>query len=199
MKEKILIIFAHPTNKGHNNLIFNEIKEKVSNKKISFEVIDLYKDKFDPVLHKNELYTQGEKDISKNVEKYQDLIDKHDKLIFIFPIWWNSPPAILKGFFDKVLTSRFAFIYKKVTGGLNMPVGLLKGKKAAIFYTTGSPKFFYNSLLGARGRKVVCNDTLGFCGIKTKGFHLDNANKIDDKTNIRVSKLVNKGLDWLIK
>ncbi|MCF7872052.1 NAD(P)H-dependent oxidoreductase [Candidatus Woesearchaeota archaeon] len=198
-KSEVLIVFAHPSKEGHNVLIFNNVKKLLKEKNLNYSVVDLYKDKFNPVLEDTELYTQGKRELSKQVFNYQNLIKEHEKLIFIFPIWWNGPPAILKGFFDKVLTGRFAFTYKEITRNLFIPIKLLIGKKAAVFYTTGSPKIAFEGYLGGRGRKVVCKDILGFCGIKSKGFILDNAKKIDENTQTRVSKLVNNGFNWLLK
>lgn len=61
------------------------------------------KDRFNPVMTEEELslYSQG-KSIDSLVEKYQEILKNTDELILVFPIWWMSMPAILKGFFEKV-------------------------------------------------------------------------------------------------
>ena len=97
------IIFAHPWHGSFNKSILNSVTETLDKKKDEYTVIDLNKDKFNPVMTEEELalYSQG-KSIDPLVEKYQEILKKTDEIILIFPIWWSSMPAILKGFFDKI-------------------------------------------------------------------------------------------------
>ncbi|MCK8638773.1 NAD(P)H-dependent oxidoreductase [Fructobacillus fructosus] len=62
--------------------------------------------------------------------KYRDVVKKADFLIFIYPIWWSSMPAILKGLIDRVFVQGYAYRYNGV-----IPVALLKNKKAWIITT----------------------------------------------------------------
>ncbi|MFT4311534.1 MAG: NAD(P)H-dependent oxidoreductase [Candidatus Woesearchaeota archaeon] len=193
-----LIIYAHPNKKGNNGLILEKVIKGLKAKKKKFDLIDLYDSKYRPVLEEKELYTQGNKFISKETLKYQEMISKTDHLIVIYPVWWNNMPAILKGFFEKVITPRFAFRYELYFGKLPVPIGLLKGKRASVFITTNSPKIIYWLVQKGRASSTIKKDILGFSGIKSKVFHYDNAIKYNkDKT--RASKLVKKGLSWLYK
>ncbi|HII16462.1 TPA: NAD(P)H-dependent oxidoreductase [Candidatus Woesearchaeota archaeon] len=190
---KPLIIYAHPDVAGHCSLIRDEVLSQLGEKKIAYDFVDLYKEQFDPVLHENELYTAGNRDVSPQAKRYQELIAGTDKIIFIYPVWWNSTPAILKGFFDKVLTSGFAFKFRKS----GIPVAFLTGKKAALFVTSGSPTLFYKLFLGDRGVKVVARDTLGFCGIKAREFHVGSARKVKKSHNEQSRGMAAKGLRYL--
>jgi len=182
-----LIIYAHPDTEGYCKEILKEIK-----KKVDWEVLDLYKMKYDPVLHEEELYTKKNSEMSKLTKKIQNKIKKADKLIFIYPNWWNSPPAILKGFVDKIFTSHFAFEYRN-----KIPVGLLKGKKAAIFATTGATRALSIIFQGDRFIKIMSKDVLKFCGIKSRAFVIDKAFSMDDKQKKRIKQKVKEGLEWL--
>ena len=198
--EKVLIVFGHPGPKRHNHLILDNVINDVKKKGLDFEVIDLYKIKYDPVLKGDELYTHGNRDISVQNKIFQKKIKDAKCLVFIFPVWWNNMPAIMKGFIDRVFTARFAFTYKKIFLGFKAPIGLLKGKKAAVFITSGSPKWIFSLVLGNRASKVIAKDTLRFCGIRARVFHHGNAEKpITDKTKKKISDLVKKGLNWLLK
>ena len=189
---KYLIIYAHPNKKGNNGLILKEVTKNVED----YEIIDLYNVNYKPVLEEKELYTQGNKFLSKQTIAFQKKISESDKLIIIYPVWWNNVPAILKGFFEKVITPGFAFKYVTYFGKLPVPVGLLKGKKACVFITTNSPKWVYNIIQNKRASKTIQKDMLGFCGIKSKVFHLGNAlHPYENKD--RIKKLVSKGLHWL--
>jgi len=192
-----LIIFAHPGTVGHNSYILELIKKELESKKESFEVLDLYKMNFDPVLKSNELYSSKNRQVDESLKKIQDKIFSSSKLIFIYPVWWNGAPAILKGFFDRVFSSRFAFKYVKILKRFNFPNGLLKGKKAAIFITTGSPKIISWLIQGFGGGNIVKKDILKFSGIKSKFFHYGPALKFSDESKPKLEKLVKKGLNWL--
>jgi NAD(P)H dehydrogenase (quinone) len=170
---KHLIIYAHPDAKSHARTTLEKVKEELDRKKEHYEILDLYHMKFDPVLSYGELY---EKKVPLEILDLQHKIKEYNHIIFIYPIWWNSMPAILKGFFDRTFSAGFAFKYEN-----KRPKGLLNGKKATLFVSTGSPKIITGLFLGNRFKKVAVNDTLGFCGIKTKLYHVDSATELNDK------------------
>jgi NAD(P)H dehydrogenase (quinone) len=190
---KTLIIYAHPNTPGHCPAIFDEVKSQLKQMNKEFEVLDLYKMKYDPVLHENEHYTCGNREVSKENKEIQEKISNTDKLVFIYPVWWNSMPAIMKGFLDKVFTARYAFAYE----GHLIPRKLLKGKKASVFITTGSPPILFHTYFGSRAAKIIKRDSLGFFGIKAKVFYLGNARTLDEGKHKKIEKLARKGLKYL--
>jgi len=99
-------------------------------------------------------------------------------------------PAILKGFFDRVITPRFAFKYE----GL-IPKGLLKGKKAIVFFTTGGPTPFYK-LTGNQPKRNITM-ILKFCAIKTKVYQFGSAKKLTKDRKIKIEKTVKKALSGI--
>jgi len=185
---KTLIIYAHPNTPGHCSYILEQVKAKLDTKE--YEILDLYKIKYDPVLHENELYTAGGEDISKQDLEIQNKIKRSNHLIFIYPVWWGSMPAILKGFFDKVFKNGFAFKFKDKKG-----VGLLKDKTATIFITSGASKLVYLLFLGNIPKKIIKRLILGFCGIKSKFYHIGNCTIINEKKKQEIKKVVNKALN----
>ncbi len=183
-----LIIYGHPDTKGHCPYILDQVKSQLNHKKIKFKSINLYKENYDPILHENELYTAGNREISKQNKTYQEMIKNSDLQIYIYPIWWGSMPAILKGFFDKVFTSHFAFKYVNA-----LPLGLLKDKKAIIFATCGAPSFYYKYLF--RGPIwIIKKGILGFCGIKSKMYLLGKSTKLTENRKEKIKKMVKKAI-----
>ena len=160
------IIFAHPWHGSFNKAILDSVTEKYDEIKKKYMVIDLNKDGFNPVMTEEELalYSQG-KSIDPLVEKYQEILKRTDELILIFPIWWMSMPAILKGFFDKTMVKGFAYEDSKtgITGLLN------NIKTAKIITTAEAPKFLLHiSGFGFTIKKA----NLGGIGVKnTKWIH----------------------------
>lgn len=189
----MLIVYANTNKKGHSGEILNEITQDLKEKGVNYEIIDLYDMNFDPVLKFDEHYTMGNKNITETNKKIQEKFMSYDKFIFIYPTWWNSVPAILKGFIDRVFVGGFAFKYEK-----GFPKPLLNGK-AAIFTTTGAPRLITKFYYRDSTVKFMTHDTLKFCGIKAKGYVIDEANRLNEKQKIKIKKAVRKGLNYLYK
>lgn len=156
-----LVIFAHPDNKSsHNAEVLRYVTEKLKGKKSEFEVIDLYAEKFDPVLRPSDMQKPG-----PEVERYQKLISRAKRIILVYPTWWFNMPAILKGFLDKTLTAGFAYNFK------NDPVKgpyieqLLKGKKGIVINTYGGPQMMLE-MHGNAPEFVMDKAALEFCGVE---------------------------------
>ena len=81
------IVFAHPWNGSFNKAILDKVVEKLDETKEKYTIIDLNKDRFNPVMTEEELslYSQG-KSIDPLVKKYQEILKNTDELILIFPI-----------------------------------------------------------------------------------------------------------------
>ena len=172
---KFLIVNSHPYEKSFNRQLTQKIAD-VLNRKHEVEVIDLVQDNFNPVMEKEDLkvFAQG-KAADERVYEYQNKIKEADILIFDFPIWWSTMPAILKGFFDKVFLKDFAYIYTEtgIKGILN--------KKAVVITTMETGKDIYNNVLNNPVQNQFINGTLGESGVETlKYFQID---KITSETD----------------
>ena len=74
-------------------------------------------------------------------------------------------PAILEGWIDKILAPPWAFTFKKLVGNYGYPVGNLKGKKAIIFCTYGSPQFAIRTFFLNMPTKRLRRGVFNICGI----------------------------------
>jgi putative NADPH-quinone reductase len=99
----------------------------------------------------------------------QIAIDWADHIALIYPTWWGTFPALLKGFIDRTLLSGFAFRYE---GNKPMPEQLLHGRTGRIITTMDAPAFWYRIFQRAPGLNAMIKATLGFCGIKMRGVTL---------------------------
>ena len=84
-----------------------------------------------------------------------------DHIVFVYPTWWGTMPALLKGFLDRALAPGFAF----AENGRGY-VPLLGGKSAELLTTMDTPRWVYRWIYGAPGHKAMARATLGFCGIQ---------------------------------
>jgi NAD(P)H dehydrogenase (quinone) len=163
-ENKILIIYAHPWGQSFNHAILDSVKKALDEKKSNYDIIDLNKEKFNPVYGQEELalYSKA-KFLDPKIGEYQKKIENSSSLIFIFPIWWADMPAILKGFLEKVFLPGWA--YTPTNSGM-LHGKLTNLKKAVVITTMGSPKIYYNFILGNPIKKILINNTLIMCGIK---------------------------------
>ncbi len=160
---KILIITAHPSSKGFTHRIANAYKEGRESSGHTVEVLDLYKtDLQQGFLKYEERSDMGNPDPIRDAMHAKILAS--DELVFVHPMWWVSPPAIMKNFIDVNISARFAFKY--VNG---KPVGLLKGKIASVFITCDGSLWLYR-LIAMPFKTIWKYGILGLCGLKVVNF-----------------------------
>jgi putative NADPH-quinone reductase len=188
MKPHVLIVTAHPSSKGFTHRIANAFKEgaEVSGKTV--EILDLYKTDLQMgYLRFEEKADMGAPNPVR--EKLQAKITAANEIVFVHPMWWIAPPAIMKNFLDNVLAGKFAFTYR---AGSPIPVGLLKGKFGHVFITSDGPKWIYT--LFAFPYRIIWNTfVLRFCGIKPVGLH------VFDKKMFRTEEQMMKFLEKVKK
>lgn len=97
-----------------------------------------------------------------DIRRARRLIRWADHLVFVYPTWWGTVPALLKGFLDRVLTAGFAF--NEVEGGTGYE-GLLTDKSAQLITTMDTPRWVYRWLYGKPGHNAMRHATLRFCGV----------------------------------
>lgn len=102
--EQTLVIYCHPYDGSFNHAILDTVITGLQRKNVAFQIIDLYAENFIPVYTSAELalFNTG-KTLDPLVSRYQKMLKKADRLIFITPVWWNDLPGMLKGFIDKTM------------------------------------------------------------------------------------------------
>ncbi|PEZ02249.1 NADPH dehydrogenase [Bacillus sp. AFS018417] len=157
----ILIVYAHPNPSSFNAAILKHVEQGLQKTNHSVTVLDLYKEQFNPVLTFNETKKRRDLVHEEETRKYRELVAEADYFIFIYPVWWWSMPAILKGFIDRVFVSGFAYKYEGI-----MPKGLLTGKQAWVIYSLDSPLWYVALLYRSAEWIVMKKGILYFCGIR---------------------------------
>jgi NAD(P)H dehydrogenase (quinone) len=128
---KANIVFAHAGKDSFSHQILHRVSHTLDDLNISYTVRDLYNMNFQPVFGPDDMRLVEQGKVSQDIEEEQILVTEADTLIMIYPVWWWSQPAILKGWIDRVFTLNYAFRYTP-----DGPVGLLTGKRAFVFTTT---------------------------------------------------------------
>lgn len=158
-RKKILIINGHP----NANSFCNAIAVAYQNGSIAggheVELLHVRDLEFTLDLGKwHSLKTELEPDL----KKAQQLLTWANHIVVIHPVWWGSVPALLKGFFDRALTSGFAFKHRENS---HLWDKLLSGKTGHLIYTGDTPTWVYKLFYKAPSIHQVKKITLEYCGI----------------------------------
>lgn len=131
---KHAIILAHPAKTSFCAALAKAYEEAVARLGDEVAVRDLYRMKFDPCL--SDLERSEEVEPAEDVVRERRLIGDADVFVLVYPIWFGTPPAILKGYIERVFNHGFAF--RSLASGPTGP--LLKGKGLISLTTSGTPK-----------------------------------------------------------
>lgn len=147
----ILVILAHPERASFNGALADVAEQTLREAGHQVEVDDLYREQFDPVERPAHYRQRVDDDyfaplteqrshyhagaLPRDVQREIGRLQWADLVIFQFPLWWHGQPAILKGWFDRVLV--YGGLY---SGSKRYDRGFFRGKRAIVSVTTGSPQ-----------------------------------------------------------
>jgi len=159
---KHLVVLAHPRAASFTRQVCDRYLDGVRSLGHTVVLRDLYAMKFDPVATADEAFTRPAADPAPDVRIEMDHLIAADVVTFIAPVWWIAPPAILKGWLDRVLRGGgFAYGY-----GPAGPRGLLAGKRGLVFTSSGSTEQEFIDSRKLDAIRVMWGvGTVEFCGI----------------------------------
>jgi len=163
MALKISIILAHPDPNSFNHAIAKTAMEALVSNRHTVWFHDLYHDKFDPLLPAEELPKEAQLPIE--IENYCREITGADGIVIVHPNWWGQPPAILKGWIDRVIRPGVAYEFLEEDQGEGVPNGLLKAQQALVFNTSNTETEREKQAFGDPLETLWKNCIFGLCGI----------------------------------
>ncbi|MBG6129312.1 putative NADPH-quinone reductase [Aquimarina sp. EL_43] len=158
--KKILIINGHPDKESFNFGISEAYTKGVKKSNAEIKEINIRELNFNPNLQFG---------YRKRTELESDLLEAQDKLkwadhfVWVYPVWWGSVPAIMKGFLDRVLLPGFAFNKKENSLWWDK---CFTGKTARIICTLDQPAWYYRLFYRSPSHFAMKRGTLNFIGIK---------------------------------
>ncbi len=158
--KKILIIDGHPDPSSYCAALAERYRKGAVENGSECRLVHLTDLAFNPILkHGYRLKTELEPDLLR----MQRSISWAEHLVFVYPYWWGSYPALLKGFIDRTFLPQFAFRYKK-----DSPLWdkLLSPKTGQLIVTTDTPIWYYWMKYLGFGQRSMKTSILEFCGVK---------------------------------
>ncbi|RRN74043.1 flavodoxin family protein [Peribacillus simplex] len=184
----MLVIYTYP---NHESLSYAFLQKVIKGSKENthikgLQVLDLYEEGFNPLLEFNEHKRRRDMHRDPQLEKYRNQITWADKIVFVYPIWWGRPPAMLMGYIDQLFSSNFAYRDKK---GL-FPDGLLKGKSVVCVSTMKGPAKYPLLWLNDAHKILMKRALFNFVGIKkVKFFEFGNMESPKGKQTQKLEKV----------
>jgi len=161
---RVLTILAHPHPGSFNHAIAEAAVAalEASGHEVVFH--DLYAEGFDPLLSSEEIPKGAQ--IDEALARHCRDLGEAEGIIVVHPNWWGMPPAILKGWVDRVVRPGVAYEFLEGDSGEGVPRGLLRVRKALVFNTTNTGAKREREAFGDPLQTLWKNCIFGLCGVE---------------------------------
>lgn len=163
-KMNILIILGHPDKDSFNHAIAKSCRDRLTENGHVVLFHDLYEEGFDPVMNAAEIPKGGE--IDAIIEEHCNDLIESDGIIMVHPNWWGQPPAVMKGWIDRVIRPGVAYEFLDGDNGEGVPAGLLRAKTGLVFNTSNTSETRENEIFKDPLETIWKNCIFDLCGVK---------------------------------
>ena len=160
---KVLVIVAHPNKASFNHAIALTCSKTLSDHGHEVIAHDLYDEHFDPILPFGEFPREAA--LPPTVQRHCDEVSQADGIVIVHPNWWGQPPAILKGWVDRVIRPGVAYEFLEGDTGEGVPRGLLKADRALVFNTSNTGTTREKTVFGDPLQLIWQDCVFGLCGV----------------------------------
>lgn len=159
----VSIILAHPCTSSFNHAIAEKARETLEQNGYDVAFHDLYLEGFDPVLPGEEIPKFAT--VGPLIQSHCHEIHNADGIIIIHPNWWGMPPAILKGWVDRVIRPGVAYEFLEGDSGEGVPCGRLRARTALVFNTSNTDARREQNCFGDPLQRIWEDCIFGLCGV----------------------------------
>jgi len=157
---RVLVGSCHPCDHGLLVAARDRLLNALADTEVEVRHRDLYGEGFDPTLSADEHATHLVPGIADELQSHADDLTWCDTLVFVYPTWWSGQPAMLKGWFDRVLACGVAW---ELPDGANRLRPRLRNVRRIVAVTThGSPKYV-NAVEGEGGKRTLTRALRAMC------------------------------------
>ncbi len=160
---QVLIILAHPNPASFNHAIAQTCRAALTANGHRVIAHDLHEENFDPILPSAEFSKNAP--LPAAIRRHCDNLAQADGVIIVHPNWWGQPPAILKGWVDRVIRPGVAYEFLEGDKGEGIPRGLLKARCAIVFNTSNTETNRERAVFGDPLDTLWKNCIFGLCGV----------------------------------
>lgn len=164
MRVMVILAHPHPGRESFNHAIAQTAVKTLENNGHEVFFHDLYAEKFDPIIPYGEIPDDAQ--LVNDIERHCREISSADGIILVHPNWWGQPPAIMKGWVDRVIRPGVAYRFLEEDNGVGIPQGLLIAKAALVFNTCNTPGEWETKKFGDPLETIWKNCIFRFCGVK---------------------------------
>lgn len=196
---RTLVVHCHPDEASFSAALYRAACEALEGAGHELRRADLYAEGFEPVLSREErrAYLGDPAAIERKVQPHVDALRWAEHLVFVFPTWFYGPPALLKGWLERVWLPGVAFEPSKVKGRPPAP-GLRNIRRLTVVTTSGSP-WWWLKVVGDPGRKLFARGlrALFARGCRTTWLQLHDMNNVTREDTSRFLAKVSRTLGAL--
>ncbi len=161
---QISLILAHPTFGSFNHALAQTASQTLAANGHTICFHDLYAERFDPLLPGDEIPRGAA--LGPVIAQHCAEISAAGGIVIVHPNWWGQPPAILKGWIDRVLRPGVAYEFLEGDSGEGVPVGLLRAETAVVFNTSNTAEARERGVFGDPLETLWKNCIFGLCGVR---------------------------------
>ncbi len=160
----VLVILGHPDPASFNAAIAQTAAEAL--REAGREVVfhDLYREGFDPILPAGEIAKEA--GLDPVLARHCRELAEAEGIVIVHPNWWGQPPAMLKGWVDRVVRPGVAYEFLEGDGGEGVPRGLLRAEAALVFNTANTPAQREQEIFGDPLQRLWRDCIFGLCGVE---------------------------------
>jgi putative NADPH-quinone reductase len=160
---KVSVILAHPDVNSFNYAVADAAVKTLHNNGHSVFFHDLYRENFPAIIPASEIRRGAV--LPQIIKTHCDEMAEADGIVIVHPNWWGQPPAILKGWVDRVLRPGVAYEFLEGDRGEGVPNGLLKARSAVVFNTSNTPPARERDVFGDPLETLWENCIFRLCGV----------------------------------
>jgi NAD(P)H dehydrogenase (quinone) len=164
----VLAVFCHPRRNSFTGALLDGFVAGLAEAGHDVEVADLYREGFDPRFQAEDYAQFKGEPMPEQIVAEQRRLDRADALAFVFPVWWWSFPAMLKGWIDRVWSEGWAYNFT-----VGRSKGLLRDRPTVLLGSAATRAATYRKYGYDQAMRVQLEiGTLGYCGLHRVATHL---------------------------
>lgn len=162
---RALIVWAHPDRESFSAHLRDRVTAGLDKGGHDYRLLDLYAEGFQPAMTREEwLLHRADAAEKPWTTAHSELLHWADMIVWVYPTWWSGPPAILKGWIDRVWTNGVAYIH--TDQGLER--GMLDNITRMEIVTTHGSSRLVNLIQGQVGRRMITRGLRALCNTRCR-------------------------------